>query len=1113
MKITFKPLTYQLDAVQAVVDVFRGQQQLIGQTRYTLDRGIQPTPKRVTQQAGLDFGETDILQNSALQTYDMLDDENIGFANTPLFDLNEILKNIQTVQANRQLPKSTELVTADNKKGDSLTQSPLNLNIEMETGTGKTYTYLRTIFEMNKQYGWSKFIIVVPSIAIREGVNKSIAMMADDLLAEYGKKPRAFIYDSKNLHKLQEFSNDGGINIMIINVQAFNATGKDARKIYGQVKTKNGEPVLDKAGNPIMEGLDEFQSRIPINIIKRNNPIIILDEPQKMGADKTLQSLANFNPLFILRYSATHKRDYNLVYRLDALDAYNQKLVKKITVKGIEVKGLTGTNGYLYLQDVIVSNKAPVARLELEIKSTKGEFRREIRNVIKDDNLFVISKEAEQYKDRYTVTNIKADSIEFANGIVLHIGQGSSNKGDGDDKDLRRIQIRETIRSHLDIEQRLFHKGIKVLSLFFIDEVAKYRQYDSDGNAVNGEYADIFEQTYTEEVGKRIDLNLTDDPYQDYLKAITAQGTHNGYFSLDKNRHMIDPKTKLEKDEELGERVLVADDIDAYDLILKDKESLLAFPEPLDSDEQIARKNVRFIFSHSALREGWDNPNVFVICTLKHSDNVISRRQEVGRGLRLAVDRHGTRMDSGYLPLGEVHRLNNLTVITNESYAEFVDNLQKEMLENLATRPSKANPQYFTGKTLVSELGGQMTVDAGTANQIYKYLVKNNYLDDDDNLLAKFHDDKDNDQLPQLPEELQPFASAIHKLIGNVVNPDALKGMFNNGNKPKNTINPENLNRKEFQALWRRINQKSIYQIGLDSDKLIAESISEIDKVSRERNNNFVQSLTYTVKKSEQKDSLDYDTLRQGDSFGQVQSNREQYSVNVQTPIRYDLIGQVASRTNLTRRTVVAVLSKINSAVFSQFKHNPEAFISEVSRIINEQQAKLIVQNIVYELTQERYDSNDIFVSNIPLSDNATKANRHVWEYVETDSDVERKFLAELEQHVNEVIVYAKLPKNFVIPTPFGGYNPDWAIAFNQDKIRHVYFVAETKGSTSEIDLRESEKQKIASAKAFFAKLQQIQGNNSELEQADTLAEVEKMPVSYEVVDSFDSLMQIVGMK
>lgn len=1093
MKITFKPLTYQLDAVQAVVDVFRGQQQLIGQTRYTLDRGIQPTPKRVTQQAGLDFGETDILQNSALPTYDMLDDENIGFANTPLFDLNEILKNIQTVQANRQLPKSTELVTADNKKGDSLTQSPLNLNIEMETGTGKTYTYLRTIFEMNKQYGWSKFIIVVPSIAIREGVNKSISMMADDLLAEYGKKPRAFIYDSKALHHLESFSSDGGINIMIINVQAFNTIKEGAN---------------NEASRKIYASLDEFGSRRPIDVIRRNRPIIILDEPQKMGADKTLQSLANFNPLFILRYSATHKRDYNLVYRLDALDAYNQKLVKKITVKGIEVKGLTGTNGYLYLQDVIVSSKAPVARLELEIKSTKGEFRREIRNVAKGDDLFVVSKEAEQYKDRYTVTQVTADSIEFANGIVLHVGQGNV-----DDKDLRRIQIRETIRSHLDIEQRLFHKGIKVLSLFFIDEVAKYRQYDSEGNMVNGDYANMFVQAYKDEIAQRIDLNLQNDPYQDYLKAIDADSTHNGYFSLDKNRHMIDPKTKLEKDEELGEKVLVADDIDAYDLILKDKESLLAFPEPLDSDEQKARKNVRFIFSHSALREGWDNPNVFVICTLKHSDNVISRRQEVGRGLRLAVDKFGNRMDSGYLPLGEVQRLNNLTVITNESYTQFVGELQKEMLATLANRPSKANPQYFTGKTLVSELGGQMVVDADTANEIFFYLRSHGYTDKAGNLSESYHQDKENGKLPELPEELKPFENSVHKLIGSVVNPNAFDSMFNNGNKPKNTINPDNLNRKEFQALWRRINQKSIYQIQLDSEKLIAESISEIDKVSRERNNNFVQSLTYTVKTSEQKDSLDYDTLRQGDSFGQVQSNREQYSVNVQTPIRYDLIGQVASRTNLTRGTVVAVLSKINSAVFSQFKHNPEAFISEVSRLINEQQAKLIVQNIAYELTSERYDSNDIFVSNIPLSDTAIKANRHVWEYVETDSDVERKFLAELEQHINEVVVYAKLPKNFVIPTPFGGYNPDWAIAFNQDKVRHVYFVAETKGSTSEIDLRETEKQKIASAKAFFAKLQQTQGNNSEFEQVDTLAAVEKMPVSYEVVNSFDSLMQIVGMK
>ena len=1090
MKITFKPLSYQLDAVKAVIDVFSGQEQLIGQTPYTLDLGTQPVTQAIPkQQIGLDLDAPTESQSKSLPLTKATDedfDEAIGFANTPLFDVNEILKNIQSVQINQGLPKSDTLVTVDIIKRNvdiNLTGSPLNLNIEMETGTGKTYTYLRTMFELNKKYGWSKFIIVVPSIAIREGVNKSISMMADDFLAEYGKKPRAFIYDSKALHHLESFSSDGGINIMIINVQAFNATSKDNRRIYDE--------------------LDEFQSRRPIDVIRRNCPIIILDEPQKMGAEKTLQSLANFNPLFILRYSATHKRDYNLIYRLDALDAYNQKLVKKITVKGIEVKGLTGTSEYLYLQDIIISNKAPEARLELEIKSAKGEFRRDIRRVKKGDDLFVISGEAEQYKDRYVVTNITDQTIEFANGIVLMVGQGNI-----EDKDLRIIQIRETIRSHLDTEQRLFHKGIKVLSLFFIDEVAKYRQYDSEGNSVNGEYAKIFIQQYQEQINERIGLNIENDPYIDYLKSIDVATTHNGYFSVDKNRHMIDPTTKNVKDEELGVTVTVADDIDAYDLILKDKESLLAFPELYDSEEQRQRKNVRFIFSHSALREGWDNPNVFVICTLKHSDNSISRRQEVGRGLRLAVDKHGTRMDSGYLPLGEIQRLNNLTVITNESYADFVSSLQKEMLDSLANRPSKANPDYFMGKILTSELGGQLVINKNTANQIYKYLVKHDYLDDNDQLSENYHTAKDMETLPDLPTDLQPFASAIHKLIANVVNPQALDGMFNNDNKPKNNINPENLQRKEFQALWRRINQKTIYQIHLDSETLIADCIAQIDKVSRERNNQFVRSLTYTIKTAGQQDNIDYNTLKTGDSFDNVESKREQYSVDVQTQIKYDLIGQIANRTNLTRRSVVAILSKINSAVFSQFKHNPEAFISEISRIIDEQQAKLIVQNIAYELTTQQYNSNEIFVSNLPLSDSAIKASRHVWEYVETDSTIEKKFVAELEEHLEDVVVYAKLPKNFVIPTPFGGYNPDWAIAFNQDngKKRHVYFIAETKGSLNESDLRENERQKIESAKRFFHTLQQQIVPNDDV---DTL----KTPICYSVVDSFENLMQIVAIR
>lgn len=1071
MKIVFKPLNYQLQAVKAVVDVFVGQEQLVGTTRYTLDRGTAPTPPK----------------QGSLYSDDDWDD--VGLANAPLFDTNEILKNIQRVQTHQGLIKSDTLITSDSSQGKNLTTSPLNLNIEMETGTGKTYTYLRTMFELHQKYGWSKFIIVVPSIAIREGVNKSIQMMADDFLAEYGKRPKAFIYHSKSLHHLESFSSDGGINIMIINVQAFNSTSKDNRRIY--------------------EILDDFNSRRPIDVISKNRPILILDEPQKMGADKTLQSLANFNPLFILRYSATHKKDYNLVYRLDALDAYNQKLVKKITVKSIEAQGFSGTSGYVYLQEVIVSAQAPIARLEFEIKSKKGTFRREIRQVKKGDDLYVVSGESEQYKDRYVVSNITHQSIEFANGIRLGVGQGNL-----DDTDLRRIQIRETVRSHLQTEQRLFYKGIKVLSLFFIDEVARYRQYDTDGKAVNGDYAQMFVDAYQAEVANYLDLNLENDPYQNYLKSIDVNDTHNGYFSVDKNRHLVNPTTKNVKDEELGKSVAVADDVNAYDLILKDKESLLAFSEPHDDEMTKKRKNVRFIFSHSALREGWDNPNVFVICTLKHSDNIISRRQEVGRGLRLAVDKFGTRMDSGYLPLGEVQVLNNLTVITNESYANFVGGLQQELKDSLKSRPNRANPQYFTGKVLLSDLGGQMVVNSDTANQIYKYLLKNEYLDDDDNLLAKFQDDKDNGNLPTLPKDLKPFTHSIINLIDSVVNTKLLAGMIDNGNKPKNRLNKDNIARKEFQALWRRINQKAIFQINLDSQILIEASIKAVDNTSRDKGGKFVPSLTYTIKTAEQTDQLDYDTLNTGEGFEKANTHYERYAINVHTPITYDLVGQVAKSTKLTRRTVVAILKGINKTVFAQFTHNPEAFIGEISRIINEEKARLIVQKISYELTAQSYNSNEIFVDNVPLPDNATPATRHIYDFVPTDSKIEQHFVKALEEAVDDVVVYAKLPKNFEIPTPFGGYNPDWAIAFNQDKagqkIRNVYFVAETKGGMSQSDLRDSEKHKIQSAKLFFEKLGQAQPQDDTLLTQDKQAGVDSVPISYQVVDSFERLIQIV---
>lgn len=1055
MEIRFKTLGYQKHSVQAIVDCFKGQPRSEGH-RYMIDQGAAKV-KKATAQVDMLEETLDLQGGKAKKVI-----ADVGFENAHIYDLQAVLKNIQEVQAASGLQRSSQLITDDNGKGKSLTKSPLNLDIEMETGTGKTYCYIRSMFELHKQYGWSKFIVVVPSIAIREGVYKSLNMMADHFQEQYGKKARFFIYDSKALHHLESFSSNGGINVMVINVQAFNATGKDNRRIYDE--------------------LDEFQSRRPIDVISRNRPILILDEPQKMGADKTLESLSNFNPLFILRYSATHKRNYNLVYRLDALDAYNQKLVKKITVKGVEVQGLTGTHGYLYLQDIIVSKSAPVARLELEIE-TKNGFKREVRKVSKGDNLYDISNKAEQYNDRYVVSDIDArdNSVTFLNGTKIHVGEAL---GHVDEKIMRTIQIRETIRAHIQKERQLYNQGIKVLSLFFIDEVAKYRQYDEDNNPVDGEYVQIFKEQYQQVLNEVLDLNLENDPYFDYLKAIEVDRTHNGYFSIDKkSKRLANPAI-----DKKAEEAQVSNDTDAYDLILKDKERLLSFEEP-----------TRFIFSHSALREGWDNPNVFVICTLKHSDNVISRRQEVGRGMRLAVNKFGERMDANHFQgaLGEIHKLNNLTVVTNESYKEFVSNLQSEILNTIQNRPTQATPDYFKGKIFKLSDGSTLEVTELMAKQINKHLSKHDYIDDNDQLTPKYHEAKEQGSLAELPESLVAYTEQIHKLIDGLFDPKALEGMTDDGNKKlTNTINQTNLERKEFQALWSRINRKAVYQIHLDSEKLIEQSISAVERTAVERNNKFVETLSYKLAEATMNDESTYEQLKAKEMFGKVTSKTEVANISIQSQVTYDLIGNIADDTNLTRKTVARILQGINAAVFAQFKSNPEAFIREMSRIINEQQAKMVIQGLKYNPLDSTYPDNEIFVSNENIPLQSYKAERHIWDYVVTDSDNERKFVEELDG-ADEVVVYAKLPDRFQIPTPFGSYNPDWAIAFNKDKVRQIYFVAETKGSMLDSDLREKEKRKVDSAKKFFATLNQ---ENQSLEDI----------VQYSVIDSFGSLMNLV---
>ena len=1033
MKLKFKVQPYQTNAVNDVVDCFAGQPMSSGLT-YRIDPGVIKKNQQIRPEA-----------------------EYEGFKNAGLaLTEAQILENIQKIQRRENLPPSqslTDFTTFDNKgarvpvkatyKKDALAATRVHLDVEMETGTGKTYCYIKSIFEMNKRYGWSKFIIMVPSIAIREGVYKSLQITADHFTESYGKKARFFIYNSKRLHELESFSSDAGINVMVMNIQAFNARGADNRRIY--------------------EELDDFQSRRPIDVIASNRPILILDEPQKMEGAATMEALPKFKPLFILRYSATHRTRHNRVHRLDALDAYNQKLVKKIAVRGIQTRGLAGTNAYLYLEGIDISKKAPVARIELEVKLKSGEIKRQLRRLEFRDDLFVESGGLDQYSG-FTISQIDAvnDTVEFTNGVVLQAGEAN---GDVSERDIRRIQIRETIKAHLDKEKQLFAQGIKVLSLFFIDEVVKYRDYDQADT--NGEYARVFEEEYELLKAEYLsELAIDNEAYRKYLAGIDPAKTHNGYFSIDK-------KTNRLKDPAVGARSVDSDDVDAYDLILKDKERLLSFAEP-----------TRFIFSHSALREGWDNPNVFVMCMLKHSDNTISRRQEVGRGLRLSVDQHGDRMD---LP-AVVHDINVLTVVASESYKDFVAGLQKEIAETLSSRPRQATEDYFTGKTITTEQG-PVEVSAAMAKQIYRYLVKNDYTDDADQIADGYHAAKSAGTLAELPEELRPHADQIFRLIEGVFSDSQLPDI-GDGRKPKTNPLNANFEKKEFQELWRRINRKAVYRVEFDSTELICKCVSALDSQLR------VTPLQYTVQVGVQNDGLTDDQLRGGDGFT-VTSTTTQRGDSIHSLVKYDLVGKLAENSQLTRDTAATILGQIEAVVFGQFKSNPEHFISEASRIIAEQKAAMVIERLAYDEVDERYDV-DIFTANQTGQDfsRATaKLKNHVYDYAITDSNVEREFVKELDTS-SEVVVYAKLPRGFLIPTPVGDYNPDWAISFKVGSVRHVYFIAETKGTMSSMKLREIEKTKIDCARKFFDEIGQ---------------QVTEDKVKYDVVTGYDKLMDIVG--
>ncbi|HEV3360615.1 MAG TPA: DEAD/DEAH box helicase family protein [Pseudonocardiaceae bacterium] len=1024
MKLQFKVQQYQTEAVDAVVGVFTGQPYADG-VKYRID-------------PGKDAAQT-LLEDAGLR--------NAEIALTPP----QLLANVHRVQQARGLEQSKDLKDPVKKSA-----APINLDVEMETGTGKTYVYIKTIMELHKRYGWSKYIVVVPSIPIREGVKKSFDITAEHFQQLYGTKPRTFVYNSSRLHELERFSSDSGVQVMIINIQAFNATGKDARRIY--------------------EVLDDFQSRRPIDVIAANRPILIIDEPQKIEGDgkkpsKSLEALGLFKALFALRYSATHKIERTKVHRLDAVDAYNQKLVKKIAVRGITVKHLTGSTAYLYVDGLEVGKGTdfPKARVELEVQTAQG-IRRQVKRLSQGMNLHDISGNIEAYRGLF-IRDVDAnrDIVELSNGDIIGAGEVTQ---DVTDDAKRRIQIREVIRAHLDKERELFAQDIKVLSLFFIDEVAKYRDYDRADTL--GEYACVFEEEYeavlTDYLGQ-LDLDEAAERYRAHVEAIPVRSTHEGYFSIDKKTgRSIDGKLAAR-----GDFAGQSDDVDAYDLILKDKERLLSLEEP-----------VRFIWSHSALREGWDNPNVFVMGMLKKSDNTTTRRQEIGRGLRLSVDQHGERMDNPVT----VHDINELTVVTDESYTDFVTALQKEIIESLSARPRKATVDYFIGKQIELADGSTSVLEKSLAQALYNHLIRKDYIDDGGLVTQAYRDARaDGTLAAPMAEVLKPVIDFVWPLV-DALYLDVPKPT--DGRKPKKIpFNEANFKKREFQELWGRINHKSVYQVEFDSSELIKNCIHTLDKSLN------VTVMQYLVEAGKQVVGLEVEQLEAGIGFKVSETKVEHSAVSAGSTVKYDLLGEIAEKTQLTRRTCAAILTGINPGTFAKFKQNPEQFITEAARLINEQKATVIVEHLSYDPIDGRYDSS-IFTENQTaqdLSKAGDKLKKSVYEYVVTDSKVERLFVEKLDVS-DEVVVYSKLPRGFFIPTPVGDYNPDWAIAFRDGKVKHVYFVAETKGTMSTLQLKGIEEAKIECARKFFRSLNEKAGTEN---------------VTYDVVDTFENLLQLVG--
>ena len=993
MKLQFKHQPFQAEAAAAVCDVFNGQP--MRTTTYRLDLG-----DMTNVQTDLDMTDT-------------------GFRNHPLvpeLTNTRILDNLHAVQRRGGLKPSNDLAGPG-----------INLSIEMETGTGKTYTYVKTMYELNARYGWSKFIVVVPSVAIREGVYKSLQTTQEHFAGEYGKKIRFFIYSSDRLTEVDRFASDSAINVMVINMQAFNSS-------------KN-QRIIDKK-------LDTFRSRKPIDIIAKTNPILIIDEPQSVEGKQTKESLKKFNPLFTLRYSATHKEKYDMVYRLDAMDAYNQHLVKKIAALGVTLTGSTATNSYVYLEGIdLYKNKAPTARLGFEVKGTTGT-KTVVKKVSGGDDLFAISNGLEEYSDRYVILPDGIDgrdnSVTFLNGLKLYAGQIQGNEQMTALQ--RRVQIRETIRTHLRRERELYSRGVKVLSLFFIDEVSKYRLYDGDsGSGRSGEYAKMFEEEYVA-VAEAFRREIDDPAYRAYLDGIDARETHQGYFSVDrrKGRQARFVEGKIDR------KSRTSFDADAYDLIMRDKERLLSLDEP-----------VRFLFSHSALREGWDNPNVFQICMLKpQTESEIRSRQEIGRGLRLCVNQEGERMDESVLG-GAVQELNKLTLITDMEFGRFAEALQQGLAASLAGRPRMVEPGLFAGRLLTGTTGARVRVTRELADEICAALRKQGYVKDRV-LTGSFFADRDRGAV-RLGGSLQDLSAAVAQVLSGVYTPRAIPAENAHGGNVTARADPEKLQTEAFRSLWARVGPKSFYTVSFDTRELIGNVIQALDAHLQ------VTPVSVRTVYGEQATQLQSrEQLLQGRAFRRRESRVQAAGPPAPGGVRYDLVGRLVEETGLTRTTAAAILQGIAPETFAMFRLNPEDFLLQASRLINREKAAAVVRHITYHRLDASYDAA-LFTNAVRrgrLGCTAVPAAHSISDYVICDTDRERAFAEALEAS-EAVRLYVRLPKSFFIPTPVGRYTPDWAIALRDRAGDPVYFVAETSGRAPQPQGVEAAK--LQCARAHFA--------------------------------------------